>query len=55
MFGLGPWEILLIILVILVFFGATRIPKLMRSMGQGVKEFKTGLHGDAPPDEEEKR
>jgi sec-independent protein translocase protein TatA len=52
---LGLWEILLIILVIVVLFGASRIPKLMRGMGQGVKEFKQGLRGEGEEEEEEKK
>ena len=43
--NLGFWEILLIAAVILLLFGASRIPKLMRSMGQGVKSFKDGMNG----------
>lgn len=43
--NLGFWEILIIALVVLLLFGASRIPKLMRSMGQGVKNFKDGMNG----------
>lgn len=43
--NLGFWEIALIALVVLLLFGASRIPKLMRSMGQGVKSFKDGMNG----------
>jgi len=38
--GLGGWEILLIILIILIFFGAKRIPELARGLGKGIREFK---------------
>ncbi|WMN06280.1 twin-arginine translocase TatA/TatE family subunit [Marivirga arenosa] len=38
--GLGGWEILLIMLVILIFFGAKRIPDLARGLGRGIREFK---------------
>jgi sec-independent protein translocase protein TatA len=38
--GLGGWEILLIMLVILIFFGAKRIPELARGLGKGIREFK---------------
>lgn len=38
--GLGGWEILLIILVLLIFFGAKRIPDLAKGLGKGIKEFK---------------
>ncbi len=37
---LGWPEILLIVFIVLILFGAKRIPEMMRSMGQGVKEFK---------------
>jgi len=37
---IGFREILLILLIILILFGAKRIPEMMKAMGQGVKEFK---------------
>lgn len=44
LFGSIGWgEILIIILVILLLFGAKRIPELMKSMGKGVRSFKDGL------------
>lgn len=41
--GLGTSEIILIVLAILLLFGAKRIPELMKSMGKGVKNFKEGM------------
>lgn len=38
--GLGGWEILLIVMVLLIFFGAKRIPELAKGLGKGIKEFK---------------
>ena len=38
--GLGGWEVLLILLVVLIMFGAKRIPELARGMGRGLREFK---------------
>jgi len=38
--GLGGWEILLILLVLLIFFGAKKIPDLARGLGKGIREFK---------------
>lgn len=38
--GLGGWEILLILMVLLIFFGAKRIPELARGLGKGIREFK---------------
>lgn len=38
--GLGGWEVMVILLVILVFFGANKIPEIARGMGKGIREFK---------------
>ena len=39
----GPMELVLIFLVILLLFGAKRIPEILKSFGEGVKEFKKGM------------
>ena len=36
----GPWEILLIILAIIIFFGGKKLPELARGLGLGLREFK---------------
>lgn len=41
--GLGMWEIIAIVLIVLLFFGAKRIPDLMKSIGKGVRSFKEGM------------
>ena len=38
--GLGGWEVLIILFVILLLFGAKKIPELARGMGRGIREFK---------------
>ena len=43
MFGLGYQELLLILVIVLILFGAKRLPDLARSMGSSVKEFKKGV------------
>lgn len=43
--GIGAPEILLIAFVVLLLFGAKKIPDLMKSMGKGVKSFKEGVNG----------
>ena len=43
--GLGAPEIILIALVVLLFFGGSKIPELMKGIGKGVKGFKEGLKG----------
>lgn len=39
----GPWEVVIIALVILLLFGGKKIPELMRGLGKGVKSFKDGI------------
>ncbi|MDD3731216.1 MAG: twin-arginine translocase TatA/TatE family subunit [candidate division Zixibacteria bacterium] len=43
MFGLGPWELLLVFLAILLLFGAKRLPEIAQGMGKGIKEFKRAM------------
>ena len=42
---IGGQELIIILLIILVLFGAKKIPDLMRGLGRGVKEFKDGMNG----------
>ena len=44
-FGLGPQEIIFIALIILLLFGGSKIPELMKGIGKGVKSFKDGMAG----------
>ncbi|MFQ5897744.1 MAG: twin-arginine translocase TatA/TatE family subunit [Candidatus Methylomirabilia bacterium] len=44
MFGLGYQELLLILVIVMVLFGASRLPELARSIGSSVKEFKKGVN-----------
>lgn len=45
--SLGMTEILLIVVVIVLLFGAKKIPELMRGLGTGIKEFKNAANVDA--------
>ena len=45
----GPWQVVLIVAVVLLLFGGRKIPELMKGLGRGVKEFK-----DASNDSESK-
>lgn len=49
--GLRGWEILLIVLVIVLLFGASRLPQLGSSIGSFVKNLKKGLSGEAEADD----
>jgi sec-independent protein translocase protein TatA len=50
MFGLGYQELLVILVIVLILFGANRLPELARSLGSSVKEFKKGVN-EVPKDE----
>jgi len=41
---IGPWQIIIIALVILLLFGGKKIPELMKGLGKGVKSFKEGIN-----------
>lgn len=45
MFGLNPWELGLILMAILLLFGAKRVPEIGRSLGKGIREFKSSVEG----------
>jgi sec-independent protein translocase protein TatA len=59
MFGLGYQELLLILVIVLILFGAQRLPDLARSLGSSVKEFKKGVNevnkDETPGKEDEKK
>mgnify|MGYP000627983208 FL=1 len=38
--SLGPWEIVLVVLVIIILFGGKKIPELARGLGKGLREFR---------------
>lgn len=50
--NLGAPEIIIILVVVLLLFGASKIPELMRSMGSGIGEFKKGLKESTKEDPE---
>jgi sec-independent protein translocase protein TatA len=50
--NIGPTELIIVLAIVLLLFGSTRLPKLARSLGQASKEFKKGVDGheeDAEP------
>lgn len=49
----GPWQIVILALVVILLFGGKKIPELMKGVGRGIKEFKDGINPDE--DEEKKK
>ncbi len=52
--GLGPTELLIVLLVVLLLFGAARLPKLARSLGEAKREFDKGIDGREASEIEQK-
>jgi sec-independent protein translocase protein TatA len=54
--NVGPLEIAVVLIIVLIIFGPKRLPELGQSMGRGIREFKNSLSGDKDKDSpEEKR
>jgi sec-independent protein translocase protein TatA len=43
--NLGPWEIVILVVVLLLVFGSRRLPEIGRSVGKGMREFKNSVTG----------
>ena len=52
--AIGPWQIAIVVLVVLLLFGGKKIPELMRGLGSGIREFKDASKEDAEEDKENK-
>ncbi|HJQ69317.1 MAG TPA: twin-arginine translocase TatA/TatE family subunit [Blastocatellia bacterium] len=52
---IGFTEILIILLIVIILFGARRIPELAKGLGEGIRNFKTGIRGDERPELEERK
>jgi sec-independent protein translocase protein TatA len=42
----GPGQIIIVLVIVLLFFGGKKIPELMKGLGQGIKEFKDASKGE---------
>ena len=49
--AIGPWQIAIIVVIVLLLFGGKKIPELMRGLGSGIKEFKDASREDDQLDE----
>ena len=50
----GPTELIIILLILLLIFGGSKLPGLAKGLGQGIKEFKNALGGKDEKDKEKK-
>ena len=50
-FGIGIWELLILLLVLLLVFGPKRLPEMGRQLGKGMREFKDSVTGDSKDDD----
>ena len=50
---IGPWEIILILVIVLIIFGAGRLPQVGSALGKGIRSFKRGASGDDEEQDEE--
>ena len=50
---IGPWQIVIILVIVLLLFGGKKIPELMKGVGRGIKEFKEGVKPDEEKEKEE--
>jgi sec-independent protein translocase protein TatA len=51
-FGIGIWELLILLLVLLLVFGPKRLPEMGKQLGKGMREFKESVTGDGKDDED---
>jgi sec-independent protein translocase protein TatA len=52
---IGVWQIVLIIAIVLLFFGGKKIPELLQGLGKGMKEFKKAVKEEEPADRPEEK
>jgi sec-independent protein translocase protein TatA len=48
MFGLGHWELIIILLIVLMIFGAGKLPEIGGGLGKAIGSFKKGIKGSDP-------
>ncbi len=50
--AIGPWQIAVVVVIVLLLFGGKKIPELMRGLGSGIKEFKDASKEDEKIEED---
>jgi sec-independent protein translocase protein TatA len=54
-FGIGPLELVVVLIIALVVFGPKRLPELGKSLGDGIREFRGSVSGEHTDDDEDQR
>lgn len=52
--GLGPMELVIILLIVILLFGGRKIPEIAKGLGKGIRDFKSSMSGASDTDEEAK-
>ena len=52
--GLGPMELVIILLIVILLFGGKKIPEIARGLGKGIRDFKSSMSGTSDADGEVK-
>ncbi len=52
-FGIGPLELVVVLIIALVVFGPKRLPELGKSLGDGIREFRGSVSGEGKDDDDE--
>ncbi len=50
--GIGFWQVVLILLIVLILFGAGKLPRVMGDLAKGIKSFKAGMNEDSSKSED---
>ncbi|MBN2326376.1 MAG: twin-arginine translocase TatA/TatE family subunit [Candidatus Omnitrophica bacterium] len=53
--NMGPWELLIILFIVLLIFGAKRLPEMGKSLGSGIREFKKSITAMTEEEEEKEK
>ncbi|MDF2367294.1 twin-arginine translocase TatA/TatE family subunit [Sneathiella sp.] len=53
--SIGPWQIILILVIVLIIFGAGKLPRVAGDLAKGIKNFKSGMSEDDKPETAEEK
>jgi sec-independent protein translocase protein TatA len=52
--GIGPMELIIIFLIVILLFGGKKIPEIAKGLGKGIKDFKSSLNSTSEPEDDAK-